>query len=197
MAAPPIPQFLAHLPIRNGLVVPYISLEAAGRVHFGQTRGIRVAECLVSDLCQICGRSMERRPYLFLANQAMIDEGFSSEPPLHPVCAKYSIQACPMVGGRLAAYAKHRADLAGTPCDDPDCGCPGIVSDSGPGPGNAGKPAKAWFQAWYRNYAVGVRDARKPLTVGNITGAVLIGLIKARPITSITKKEPWPTSPDE
>lgn len=195
MIAPPIPQFLAHLPTRNGLVVPYISLELGGRVHFGQTRGIRVAECFVSDLCQICGRSIEHRPYLFLATQAMIDDGFSSEPPLHPVCAAYSVKACPMVGGRLAAYAKHQANLDGAPCPDPDCSCAGIVSNGGPG--QPGEPAKPWFQAWYRNYAVGVRDASKPLTVGNITGAVLAGLIKARPITSIKEKKPWPTSPDE
>lgn len=194
MAAPAIPQFLAHLPTRNGLVVPYISLEAAGRVHFGQTRGLRVARCFVEDLCQICGRGIEQRPYLFLATQGMIDDGFSSEPPLHPVCAKYSTQACPMLGGRMAVYAKHQADHTGTPCDDPDCSCPGIIRDDS-GPGNAGEPAPAWFQAWYRNYAVGVRDASKPLAVGNITGAVLVDLIKARPITSITKKEPWPTSP--
>lgn len=192
MIAPPIPQFLAHLPTRNGLVVPYISLELGGRVYFGQTRGIWVAECLVSDLCQICGRSIEHRPYLFLATQDMIDDGFSAEPPLHPVCAKYSLQACPMVAGRLPVYARHR-DLTGQPCDDPGCSCPGIVSDSGPD--HAGAPAKPWFQAWYRTYAIGVRDSRKPLTVGNISGAILIDLIKARPITSISEKEPWPTTP--
>lgn len=193
MAVPVIPEFLAHLPTRNGLVVPFISLEAGGRVHFGQTRGRRMAQCFVEDLCQICGRSIEQRPYLFLATQAMIDDHFSSEPPLHPVCAKYSVQACPMVGGRLATYAKHQADPTGTPCDDPDCTCPGIVRDSGPG--HAGDPARPWFQAWYRNYAVGVRDSSKPLTVGNITGAVLLDLVKARPIPSITEKKPWPTTP--
>lgn len=185
-APPPVPEFLAHRPTRSGLVVPYISLELGGHTYLGQTRGIRAAECLVGGLCQICGRRIEHRPYLFLATQHMIDDRFSPEPPLHPVCAAYSVKACPMVSGRMATYAKHQADLAGTPCEDPDCGCPGLVS----GGGRAGDPSEPWFQVWCTNFAIGVRDAAAPLTVGNITGAVLTDPIKIRPIAT-DRKLPW------
>jgi hypothetical protein len=193
MAVPLIPQFLAHRPTHNGLVVPYISLESGGRAYLGRTRSRRIAECLLNGLCQVCGRHLEQRPYLFLMIQKQIDEGFSSEPPLHPVCAKYSIQACPMVSGRMPTYAKHAPNLDGMPCDDPGCNCPGLIM----GPNRAGDPSEPWFMAWYSRYDIGVRSKNAPPTSANITGAVLsTAPIKIRPIASIAKKEPWPTSPN-
>lgn len=183
-APPPIPMRLAHRPTRNGLVVPYVSMTGTdGTAYLGQTRGKAVAECVVNYRCQICGRPLDRtRPLLFLVTQQVIDEAFSTEPALHPECAAYSIKACPMVAGRMRTYAKHQADLAGRPCDDPECGCDGIVSTAN---GLAGQAAPAWFRAWYRDYAVGIADATIGLTVGNITGCGLIGEpVQIRPIAT-------------
>lgn len=176
---PPIPPHLARRPTKSGLVVPYISLELGGVTYLGQVRGLHVAECLVNGWCQICGGSIDDRPYLFLVTQTMIDDRFSPEPPLHPACAAYSVKACPMVSGRMATYAKHQADLNGAPCPDPGCDCVGAVSGSS----RAGDPAEPWYQLWCGSYAVGIRDAAEPVTVGNVTGAVLCGIVKIRPIT--------------
>lgn len=183
MKPPPIPAHLAHRPSRSGLVVPYVSMTTAdGTAHLGQTRSRPVGECIVNRLCQICGRPLDRaRPLLFLVTQQNIDEGFTSEPALHPECAAYAIQACPMVAGRMPTYAKHQADLVGKPCPDPGCDCLGIVATV---PGRAGQPAPSWFQAWYRDYAIAVADPTAGLVVGNVTGIGLLGEpIKIRPIT--------------
>lgn len=169
MAEIPIPERCAARPVHQGLVVPYVSLTIDGEVKFGQTHGIRVAECIVNHLCQICGRSLGPK-FVFLLAESMLAKRFSGEPALHPECAAYSTQACPMVGGRMRTYARAERDYTGKPCPDPACDCNGWVSDQHT---NAGRPAEPWFSAWFTGYAIGIRDAARPLEVGNISGAVL------------------------
>lgn len=179
MNAPPIPQRCIDRPVLGGLVVPYISLVAEGRTHLGGTHGIRVAECVANYLCQIDGQPLGDPPYLFLATQTMIDEGFSGEPALHPECAAYSVKACPMVAGRMLAYSKHPHDPSGKPCNLAGCDCGGWTSSQG---ANAGKSAEPWFRVWVRTYAIGVKE-RGPVTVGNVTGCVFKGrIVKVRPV---------------
>jgi len=179
VTAPPIPARCARRPLLGGLVVPYISLVAEGRTHLGGTHGKRVAECVAHYLCQICGQRLDPPPYLFLATQSMIDEGFSSEPALHPECAAYSVAACPMVAGAMATYNKAPHDVTGKPCGDPGCGCGGWTSDQSH---VAGKPADAWFRVWVRSYAIGIREPG-PLTVGNVNGCAFKGqVVKVRPV---------------
>jgi hypothetical protein len=180
MSTPPIPLRAVQRPTAGGLVVPYISLEHGGRHHLGRTRGIRVAECFVDCLCQICGQKITGRPILFLGTQTMIDEGFTGEPPVHPECGAYSAQACPMVAGRMGTYAKNPYDPTGTQCDEPGCSCGGwTTSDSR----TAGQPSEPWFQIWVSDYAIAIRDANEPINVGNVTGAHFAGrIVKTRPI---------------
>lgn len=179
MNAPPIPQRCADRPLLGGLVVPYISLVAEGRTHLGGTHGKRVAECVANYLCQVCGQPLGDPPYLFLATQTMTDEGFSSEPALHPECAAYSVKACPMVAGRMSAYNQHPHDVAGQSCGVAGCDCGGWSSDQSH---VAGKPAEPWFRVWVRSYAIGVKE-RGPITVGNVTGCVFKGqVIRVRPV---------------
>jgi len=180
VTSPPVPHRLAGRPTLGGLVVPFVSLEQGGRHHLGQTRGLRVAECIAYRLCQVCGEKLTDRPILFLGTQSMVDEGFSAEPAVHPECGAYSILACPMVAGRMATYAKHPHDATGAPCELPGCDCGGfVVSNESP----VGAPAEPWLRIWVDGYAIGVRDASEPITVGNVTGAVFIGrIVKTRPI---------------
>jgi hypothetical protein len=181
VTAPPIPQRCADRPVVGGLVVPYISLVADGRTRLGGTRGIRVAECVVRGLCQICGQPLTDRPILFLATQTMIDEGFSSEPALHPECAAYSVKACPMVAGRTATYNRHPHDATGQHCGVDGCECGGWTTAEG---GKAGEPAEAWFRVWVSGYAIGVREPG-PVTVGNVTGCVFTGrVVKVRQVAA-------------
>jgi len=179
VSVPSIPQRCESRPLLGGLVVPYISLVAEGRTHLGGTHGKRVAECVAHYLCQVCGQRLGDPPYLFLATQTMIDEGFSGEPALHPECAAYSAKACPMVAGRMATYSKHPHDVTGTACNEPGCGCGGWVSDES---ANAGRPAPSWFRVWVRTYAIGVKEPG-PVTVGNVSGCVFKGqIVKVRPV---------------
>jgi hypothetical protein len=180
MTAPPIPERCASRPLVGGLVVPYISLVRDGRAHLGGTRGIRVAECIAARRCQICGQPITDMPILFLCTQSMIDDGFTSEPPLHAECGAYSAEACAMIAGRMATYSKNPHDATGQPCGLEGCDCAGWVT--GTGGGKAGEPAEPWFRVWVSGYAIGVREAG-PVTVGNVTGAVFEGrIVKTRPI---------------
>jgi hypothetical protein len=175
----PIPERLAARPVRSGLVVPYISLETDGRVMFGQTRGIRVGECIVNGLCQTCGQRLGPK-MVFAVTERMLADRFTGEPAMHPECAAYSAKACPMIGGRMAAYAPHPKSVTGQPCDVPGCDCGGWVSGS---TGKAGSAAVPWFTAWFTGYDIAVKDADAPLTVENVLGCALTQEpLKVRPI---------------
>lgn len=180
MSAPPIPQRLARRPTLGGLVVPYVALTIGDRIHFGQTRGMKAARCIIDGLCQVDGKPLGAAPFLFLGTQSAIDEGFSSEAPLHPECAAYSAKACPMLNGAMRHYAKHDRSHTGEPCGDPGCDCGGWVSDPAD---KAGAPSEPWFQIWVSGYQLGVTDDTKPLTLETFNGAVFKGqIIKTRPI---------------
>ena len=183
MTPPPIPQRLAHRPTVGGLVEPYISMRAGERVLLGQVKGIKVARCIVEQLCQICGRPLiPGAPFLFLGTQHVLDEHFSAEPALHPECAAYSMAACPMINGSMRTYSKHPFALDGRPCDDPGCDCTGYITHNPESGDKAGQPAEPWHQIWITDYTVGVRKPG-PLTADNVTGAVLTGrILKIREI---------------
>lgn len=183
MTAPPIPQRLAALPQSGGLAVPYISMPkpgTPGAFLLGEMHGAKAGECIVNYLCQIDGKPLGPKPWLFLGTQRAIDDGFSAEPALHPECAAYSARACPMLNGSMATYAKRERTHDGEPCSEAGCDCGGWVT--APQSGRAGEPAEPWFQIWVRGHAIGIREPG-PLTVGNVTGAVFKNqIIKTRPI---------------
>jgi len=183
VSAPPVPRRCGGRPLSGGLVVPYISLVAQGRTRLGVAHGIKVAACVVDYLCQICGQALGDPPYLFLATQTMLDEGFSPEPALHPECAAYSVKACPTVAGRMATYNQHPHDPSGQPCDAPGCDCGGWTSPDG---GTAGRQAEAWFRVWVRSYSIGLKEPG-PVTAGNVSGCGFKGqIIKVRPVAAVS-----------
>lgn len=189
MSAPPIPTRLADRPTVGGLVVPWISMRlpadgGAQRYFLGQTWGLRMAQCVVDGLCQVCGQRLDPPPYTLLVTDDQLERGHTEEPAMHRECAAYSIRACPMVAGQMASYAKHQIDHTGKPCTEPGCQCGGWVSDTDH---RAGAPARPWFQLWVSDYAISISDAAKPITVGNVNGLVwATPVIKIRPIRAPT-----------
>src|SRR6185503_2063207 len=72
-------------------------------------------------------------------------------PPLCPPCAVYASQACPMVAGRLATYARGPAPSEtprGHVCPTAGCTCAGYVPSDPNAAGHEGDPAHAWFACW-------------------------------------------------
>jgi len=138
---PAIPVALADQPTLGGLVVPWITSRAGGRFLFGAIDVDRTQWALINRRCGVCGRPLQDRLVL-LARQSDLPRERVGEPALHPVCATYTMDACPMVAGRLEQYRASPVPLA-----------PGMVraSDSAL---RAGADAEPWFAVWLRRYTV-------------------------------------------
>ena len=101
---PPIPAPMAHLPVVAGLAVPWVTpVLPDGRHLFGAVDAARQEHCLQQHRCGVCGLALADR-IVFLMRERDLPRHYSAEPGLHPWCAAYTIQACPMITGRLPHY---------------------------------------------------------------------------------------------
>jgi hypothetical protein len=146
-AVPPIPLWLADLPTVGGMAIPWIAARTEeGRYLLGAVSQTRGAHALYGRLCGVCGRPLDDRdmgdPIVMLMRLSDLPRRLSSEPPLHPQCAAYTIAACPMVNGRLRRYRSTPFPLDSTMVKPPDMAARG------------GKPAEPWFAVWLRTYRV-------------------------------------------
>lgn len=154
---PPIPATCAHRPTVGGVVAPWVNANLRdGGVDFRAQHNTKAVRCWTEQLCQVCGTDL-RRPIVLLCGPTELQRLlFTREPPVHPECAAYTSQACPMVGGRLTHFATRDALVEGqrgTACYDPDCDCGGWV----PTPGKAvteraGGPAHSWYAVYVSGY---------------------------------------------
>jgi hypothetical protein len=131
---------LAHLPVLGGLAVPWITPRTPdGRFLLGTVDAARQHECLTHHRCGVCGRALDR-PLVLLMRQRDLPRRCTSEPALDPVCAHYTINACPMVAGRLSHYRSSAVRLDHTtraPVDHPS---------------RLGAAAEIWFAVWLNTY---------------------------------------------
>jgi hypothetical protein len=146
-----IPVALAHLPVVGGMAVPWITPRLPdGRHLLGVVDAGRQRQALLQGLCGVCGRAHERR-MVALARPRDLARQLVAEPPLHPVCARYTTQACPAVGGRMQHYRS-------TPRPLPDpVAVPGgigyyVVEDQEQAASRRGAPADRWFAVWLSGY---------------------------------------------
>lgn len=140
---PPIPGWLADQPTVGGLVVPWVTPRTAdGRFLFGVVDTDRVRYALHGRRCGVCGRPLDDGRLVLLLRSSDLPRRCTPEPTLHPVCAQYTVDACPMVAGRLTHYRSRppRLDASMQP-----------VAQS---PARLGAAAQAWFQIWLRGYRV-------------------------------------------
>ena len=141
---------------------------------FGGVGGDRVRLALEHRLCGVCGRSLDEGRLVLLMRLSDVSHERSYEPGLHPVCAKYTIDACPMVAGRVERYRSAPMRLDDTMIDDLD------VAE------RRGALAAPWFAVWVREYRVIIDHGKpaasyagtKPLRVQPIgrTAAALLAL---------------------
>lgn len=170
---PPIPATCEHRPTTGGLVIPWGNVELAdGGCDFRSQHESRIQRCWWDGLCQLCGRPLTR-PMVSFGGPRQVRALEFDEPPLHPECAVYASQACPMVAGRLDRYADrdvvadgHR----GGTCPDPECDCGGWVPTPGLTPAPGGDPAHDWYAVYISGYQLGVAADRP----GRVAGAVVM-----------------------
>lgn len=137
---PPVPVYLTHRPTIAGLVVPYVTAQAAdGRFLFGAIDPRRLIHCLAGFRCQVCGRRLER-PVVLLMRRRDLTRQCVSEPACHPVCAAYTTRACPMVAGRMGHYRSTPVRLAEQMTHAADTAA------------RLGQPAEVWYAVWLDGY---------------------------------------------
>lgn len=158
---PSIPATCHSRPTSGGVVVPWANVQLAdGGVDFRSQHESRVQRCWREGLCQLCGTSLGAVFVLFGGPRQVAALQFD-EPPLHPECAVYASQACPMVAGRLDRYADRdvvSVGHRGATCPDPGCECGGFIPTPGVTPSPGGDPAHPWFAVYANDLSLGVTD---------------------------------------
>lgn len=176
---PPIPVALVHRPTIGGLVAPWVNVQLAdGGIDFRTTHYKKWVQAWTEGICQTCGRPLRRESVFFGGPNQL--EHYFSEPPLHPECAAYAKQACPMVAGRMATYSD-RPELANGPrgatCPEPGCDCGGWVPHDG-GMAHPGAPAHEWWEVWATGWNFVITIERRFL------GGVPTGVLRKRLIST-------------
>src|ERR1700733_4288683 len=150
---PPIPVTCIERPLTGGLGCPYVNVQLAdGGVVFRTAHHARYERCWTDGLCQTCGSQLAGLAVLFGGPNQLRDRKFT-EPPLCGPCALYASHACPMVAGRMNAYADRQTVAEGTrgrTCPDPGCDCGGYVAADPDAKGSPGDPAHPWYALWVR-----------------------------------------------
>lgn len=144
--------------------MPWANVQLAdGGVDFRSQHETKVQRCWRECLCQLCGIRVDRPPIVLFGGPRQVAALQFDEPPLHPECAVYASQACPMIAGRIDRYADRDAVSSGhrgTVCPDPECGCDGWVPTPGLTPAKGGDPAHDWYAVYVNGYSLGVMEER-------------------------------------
>lgn len=89
-----IPEQARSLPVERGFVVPAVtSRRDNGSAKFGLLDGLMSVRCIFERRCQLCFEKIEQ-DYCFPGGRVT---SYYTEPALHPACARYSLQVCPMI----------------------------------------------------------------------------------------------------
>lgn len=162
---PSIPLWLAHLPTVGGLAIPWITPRTEdGRHLFGAVHPDRIERALRGQLCGVCGRLLEH-PIVLLMRLSDLPAQGTVEPALHPQCAAYTIEACPMVAGRLSHYRATPMRLDPTMAPAADTAA------------RLGASAEPWFSVWLPTYRLATVHGHLAAPYGGITP------LRIRPIT--------------
>jgi hypothetical protein len=149
---PGIPASCADRPTIGGLVVPWANVSLAdGGADFRSHSNLRYERAWREVLCQTCGDRITDLAVFFGGPNQLAGRRFD-EPHVCTPCAAYVAKACPMVAGRMPAYAD-RTRLADGPrgkaCTIPGCDCGGWV-ETVPGQPAGGAPAHPWYAVYVR-----------------------------------------------
>ncbi|WP_434739342.1 hypothetical protein [Micromonospora sp. SH-82] len=164
---------LTRRPVVGGLVVPWITARTPdGRYRFGHVDHRRQVRALQNRLCQTCGNPLDSARMVFAMRDSDLRTFISHEPAMHPVCATYSANGCPMLTGRMSHY---RTTLPAAQLTEL-----GVTSHGDPTGARPAAPAERWNLLW----ATGYRPFTNPLT-GQPAAMVLPDqILRVRPINT-------------
>jgi hypothetical protein len=190
----PIPATCQYRPTIGGRVIPYINVRLGdGGVDFRHHHGTRTDEVLRRGLCQVCARPL-LHPLVLLCGPAALKQLLFDEPPMHPECAVYATQACPMLAGQSLRFASGPSvseGRRGKACSEPGCDCEGWVASS-TSVGRAGQPAHPWYAVYARRFS------RNCDPTGRVVGALLFpeDVLRVRLVSRPGEGRCWELVPD-
>jgi hypothetical protein len=101
-----IPDFLSHLPVWNGLPVPWTTMLIDGEPDFRSIDILRVLDCAKKRMCGICGKEIPKGDWIaFIGGPLCVKHRQFVDPPMHKDCAYFSAKACPFLAGTKREYA--------------------------------------------------------------------------------------------
>lgn len=95
---PEMPSEIAALPRdERGYPIPVFVARIDGKPEFRVADGKYVAKAIKKQLCWVCGQKLDPKIQAFVLGPMCTVNRISSEPPSHPACAEFSVQACPFL----------------------------------------------------------------------------------------------------
>lgn len=92
----PIPKELSHLKLdERGYPIPFFVSFRDGKPDFRLLDPKKQSQCIEHGVCSICGKKLTKGAYFFLGGPLTLKNTVSSDPPMHRVCAEFSLAACP------------------------------------------------------------------------------------------------------
>jgi len=92
----PIPDFLKHLPVYRGYLVPYfVPKDENGVYQLKYASAEKMNACLAYHKCCVCFKPLTKWDYWFISGPMGLQSQTDSHPPMHKCCAEYSLAICP------------------------------------------------------------------------------------------------------
>lgn len=111
---PQIPKELAHLKVdERGYPIPFFVTKRDGKPDFVLLNTKRQDDCIEGKLCPICGKKLYKDYQYVITGPIGLKNRYISDPPMHRICAEFSMQACPHMHFQKAER-KDLADIAVT-----------------------------------------------------------------------------------
>ncbi|MDF5756560.1 hypothetical protein [Spongiactinospora sp. TRM90649] len=189
---PRIPKRMAGCPVHGGLAVPEVAARHRTDARpplFGINHPVRVNTLLIGKGCGNCGQRLSTRPggkYTVLLRPGDVTRGYTGEPALHSECARYAVEACPMLNGQMSGYRSTPRDLEAERCGDPQCDCVLWTNASPDRQARAGAPASPFWAAVYRQEDYRLHRGDKGRHGDVLLGIALRGVewVSCRKVTS-------------
>ncbi len=103
-----IPSFLSHLPVHQGLPVPFTVLYVKGVPDFRVIDHAKRSACVLQKLCAICGNALGEYAWFIGGPKSIEASNLFMDPPQHEHCARFAIEICPFLSGRVTETNRSR-----------------------------------------------------------------------------------------
>lgn len=109
-----IPGFLSHLAVWRDLPVPFTVYWDNGVPDFRVTDHSKVQSCVEDFLCGLCGTKLGSGAWFVGGDKSLEESRLFTDPPMHEHCARFAVETCPFLSGKVSTYNTARPVAAET-----------------------------------------------------------------------------------